>query len=188
MRVSLVLNGSTVTADADPHVLLVDWLRANGLTGVRVGCETSTCGACTVLLDGSAVKSCTLLTVQMNDASVTTIEGVATGGVVSPVQEAFMAEHGLQCGFCTPGFIMSATALLATDPEPSDEEIEVALEGNLCRCTGYINIMRAVRRAASVMRGETPEPVAGRSHERAVVRHVATGAASHEELGDTEVV
>jgi len=186
--VALTLNGSGVSTDVAPPVLLSEWLRGRGLTGVRVGCDTSSCGACTVLVDGAAVKSCTVLAVQAAGTEVTTVEGLACDAGPSPVQEAFMAEHALQCGFCTPGFVMATTALLAADPDPSVEAIEIALEGNLCRCTGYTNIVRAVRYAAKVLTGETPIAEAGRAHEKAVVHHVTSAIPSHEELDDTEVV
>ena len=130
-------------------MLLVHYLRdALGLTGTHVGCDTSQCGACTVLIDGRSAKSCTIFAVQADGSSVTTIEGLATDGKLHPLQEAFWNEHGLQCGFCTPGFIMTAAALLAENPRPSEEEIKRGLEGNLCRCTGYTNIVKAVRWAA----------------------------------------
>ncbi len=146
------VNGQARQADAEPATLLVDFLRGPlALTGTHVGCDTSQCGACTVLLDGVAVKSCTLLAVQAAGRQVTTVEGLAQDGALHPVQEAFIACHGLQCGFCTPGMIMTATCLLKSNPRPSDHEIAFALEGNLCRCTGYVNIVAAVRQAAGVL-------------------------------------
>jgi carbon-monoxide dehydrogenase small subunit len=153
---SLHVNGRPVQADTEHRTLLVDLLRGHlGLTGTHVGCDTSQCGACTVLLDGLAVKACTVLAVQAESRQVTTIEGLATpGGPLHPVQEAFAACHGLQCGFCTPGMVMSACGLLAQNPRPSDDEVADALEGNLCRCTGYVNIVRAVQQAAAQLRGE----------------------------------
>ncbi|MFN7723917.1 MAG: (2Fe-2S)-binding protein [Rubrivivax sp.] len=153
---SLHVNGRPVQADTDPRTLLVDLLRGPlGLTGTHVGCDTSQCGACTVLLDGLAVKACTVLAVQAEGRQVTTIEGLAAPGApLHPVQEAFAACHGLQCGFCTPGMVMSACGLLAQNPRPSDDEVADALEGNLCRCTGYVNIVRAVQVAAAQLRGE----------------------------------
>jgi carbon-monoxide dehydrogenase small subunit len=153
-RIQLQVNGRDLHADADPATLLVDLLRGPfALTGTHVGCDTSQCGACTVLLDGVAVKSCSVLAVQAEGRAVTTVEGLAQDGVLHPVQEAFIACHGLQCGFCTPGMIMSAAGLLKDNPQPSDDEIVQALEGNLCRCTGYVNIVAAVRQAANVMNG-----------------------------------
>ncbi len=153
---SLHVNGRPVQADTEHRALLVDLLRGTlGLTGTHVGCDTSQCGACTVLLDGLAVKACTVLAVQAAGRQVTTIEGLsAPGAPLHPVQEAFAACHGLQCGFCTPGMVMSACGLLAQNPRPSDDEVADALEGNLCRCTGYVNIVRAVQVAAVQLRGE----------------------------------
>jgi len=152
-RVTLTVNGAKRTDDVAPRLLLVQYLREVAeLTGTHVGCETSVCGACTVLVNGRAVKSCTQLAVQCDGASVTTIEGLATDGKLHPLQEAFWAEHGLQCGFCTPGMILSAHALLEQDKDPSEATIRHALEGNLCRCTGYHNIVRSVQSAARAMR------------------------------------
>ena len=146
------LNGRDCQAEAEPQTLLVELLRGPlALTGTHVGCDTSQCGCCTVLLDGAAVKSCTVLAVQVQGRSVTTVEGLARDGQLHPVQEAFIDCHGLQCGFCTPGMIMSATALLNANPRPSEAEVLDALEGNLCRCTGYVNIVAAVQRAAEKM-------------------------------------
>jgi carbon-monoxide dehydrogenase small subunit len=151
----LTVNGEPVQTTVDPATLLVDLLRGPlALTGTHVGCDTSQCGACTVLLDGLAVKSCSVLALQAEGRSVTTVEGLAPAGAeLHPVQEAFVACHGLQCGFCTPGMIMSACGLLARNAQPSDAEIVHALEGNLCRCTGYVNIVAAVRQASLVMQG-----------------------------------
>jgi len=155
VRIQLTVNGSLVHADADPATLLVDLLRGPlGLTGTHVGCDTSQCGACTVLLDGLAVKSCSVLAHQAAGCNVTTIEGLALGHHLHPVQEAFIACHGLQCGFCTPGMVMTAACLLKSNPKPTDDEVAHALEGNLCRCTGYVNIVAAVQQAAKTMRGE----------------------------------
>jgi carbon-monoxide dehydrogenase small subunit len=152
--IQLHVNGQAVQADAEPATLLVDLLRGPlGLTGTHVGCDTSQCGACTVLLDGQAVKSCTVLAVQAAGRRVTTVEGLAQpGGALHPVQDAFIACHGLQCGFCTPGMMMTATCLLQNNPNPSDDEVAHALEGNLCRCTGYVNIVAAVQVAAKTLR------------------------------------
>jgi len=150
-QVSITVNGAEHVLELEPRELLVYVLRERlGLTGTNVGCDTSSCGACTVLLDGESVKSCTLLGVQVDGHEVTTIEGLATNGTMHPVQEAFHEQHGLQCGYCTPGFIMATVSLLDETPNPSEEEIRHALEGNLCRCTGYQNIVRAVQAAAGV--------------------------------------
>ena len=150
------VNGRAVTAEVEPHTLLVDWLRvAQGLTGTHVGCDTSQCGACTVLVDGDAVKSCSMLAVQATGRQITTVEGLARpGGALHPIQEAFIACHGLQCGFCTPGMMMTTACLLAKTPQPSDAQIADALEGNLCRCTGYVNIVAAVKQAAGTLAAE----------------------------------
>jgi carbon-monoxide dehydrogenase small subunit len=147
--IKLTVNGVEHTATVEPRTLLVYFLRDElGLTGTHVGCDTSQCGACTIHLNGRAVKSCTILAVQANGADITTIEGLAHAGTLHPVQEGFREKHGAQCGYCTPGMIMSAAALLQTHPQPTDEEIKQALEGNLCRCTGYVNIVEAIRWAA----------------------------------------
>jgi carbon-monoxide dehydrogenase small subunit len=149
VRVQATVNGERHEADVEPRLLLVHWLRDGlGLTGTHVGCDTTNCGACTVHLNGEAVKSCTVLAVQADGAEVATIEGLANGDGLHPLQEAFWEHHGLQCGYCTPGMIMAAVDLLRRNPNPSDEEIRHGLEGNLCRCTGYENIVRAVRSAA----------------------------------------
>ncbi len=149
----LTVNHKPIEVEVEPHALLVDVLRGPlALTGTHVGCDTAQCGACTVLVDGRAVKSCSLLALQAQGASITTVEGLARGdGALHPVQEAFIACHGLQCGFCTPGMMMSAVALLADNPQPSEAEITDALEGNLCRCTGYVNIVAAVQQAATAL-------------------------------------
>jgi aerobic carbon-monoxide dehydrogenase small subunit len=155
--ISVTVNGKTYKNDVEPRTLLVHYLRDTlGLTGTHVGCDTSQCGACTVMMDGASVKSCTVLAVQSDGAQITTIEGLAQGSNLHPVQEGFWEKHGLQCGFCTPGMIMSACDLLQRNNNPSEAEIRHALEGNLCRCTGYHNIVRAVQYAAAKMRGETP--------------------------------
>jgi carbon-monoxide dehydrogenase small subunit len=149
VHVEATVNGERREADVEARLLLVYWLRDHlGLTGTHVGCDTSNCGACTVHMNGDAVKSCTVLTAQADGAEITTIEGLAPDGDLHPVQAAFMDKHGLQCGFCTPGMIMAAADLLSRNPNPSDEEIRVGLEGNLCRCTGYHNIVEAVKSAA----------------------------------------
>ncbi len=149
-RIAMTVNGLRREAEVEPRDLLVYFLREGlGLTGTNVGCDTSQCGACTVLLDGESVKSCTLLAVQADGREVTTIEGLADNGTLHPVQQAFHEQHGLQCGYCTPGMVMAAVSLLEENPDPSEEEIRLALEGNLCRCTGYVNIVKAVREAAT---------------------------------------
>jgi len=153
--ISVTVNGTGWTGEVEPRTLLVYFLRDTlGLTGTHVGCDTSSCGACTVLLNGQSVKSCTLLAVQANGSAVTTIEGIGTPEKLHPVQEAFWEEHGLQCGYCTPGMIVSACDLLQRNPDPTETEIREALAGNLCRCTGYQNIVRAVQRAAAAMRDQ----------------------------------
>jgi aerobic carbon-monoxide dehydrogenase small subunit len=153
MRVNLTINGQRRADEVEPRMLLVHYLREVAqLTGTHVGCETSMCGACTVHLNGEAVKSCTVFAVQAEGAEITTIEGLAKDGHLHPMQEGFWEEHGLQCGYCTPGMIMSATHLLKHNPSPTDDEIRVALEGNLCRCTGYQHIIKAVQHAANKMR------------------------------------
>ena len=152
MRVSITVNGDDHALELEPRELLVYVLRERlGLTGTNVGCDTSSCGACTVLIDGESVKSCTVLGVQADGHEITTIEGLATNGSLHPVQEAFHQEHALQCGYCTPGFVMATVALLRETPHPTEEEIRNSLEGNLCRCTGYHNIVRAVQTAAGAV-------------------------------------
>ncbi|MCP3958045.1 MAG: (2Fe-2S)-binding protein [bacterium] len=148
-QVRIEVNGTTHDRDVEPRLLLVHFLREElGLTGTNVGCETSLCGACTVLVDGKSVKSCTQLAVQADGSKVTTIEGLAGSGDLHPLQAAFHEEHGLQCGYCTPGMILAAVDLLENNPSPSDGEIREGLKGNICRCTGYHNIVKAVRRAS----------------------------------------
>ena len=150
MEVSMTVNGTTYTNDVVPRTLLVHYLRENlRLTGTHVGCDTSSCGACTIIVNGETVKSCTLLAVQSEGAEIKTIEGMATNGQLHPIQESFREKHGLQCGFCTPGMIMSSWQLLERNPNPSEDEIRHALEGNFCRCTGYHNIVTAVQDAAT---------------------------------------
>jgi carbon-monoxide dehydrogenase small subunit len=159
-QISLTVNGARRDIDVEPRRLLVQVLREDlGLTGTHVGCDTSQCGACTVHVDGKAVKSCTMLAVQADGAAVTTIEGMGAAGALHPLQTAFWEQHGLQCGFCTPGMIMTAADLLARNPDPSDHEIREAIEGNICRCTGYHNIVAAVRAAAKAMREGAAAPV-----------------------------
>jgi carbon-monoxide dehydrogenase small subunit len=153
--ISVMVNGVKHEAGVEPRTLLVYFLRENlGLTGTHVGCDTSQCGACTIHLNGRAVKSCTLLAVQANGAEITTIEGLARGGALHPVQEGFREKHGLQCGYCTPGMIMTAAYLLQTNPNPTEDQIKHGLEGNLCRCTGYVNIVESIKWAAERMRGQ----------------------------------
>ena len=151
-RVAVTINGTKHEHEVEPRMLLVQYIRdVAGLTGTHVGCDTSNCGACTVELDGHSVKSCTVFAVQADGAQVTTIEGLANGSTLHPLQKAFWDEHGLQCGFCTPGMIMAAKQLLERNPNPTEQEIRLGLEGNLCRCTGYHNIVKSIQAAARVM-------------------------------------
>jgi carbon-monoxide dehydrogenase small subunit len=153
-KVATTINGRRHEDEVEPRLLLVHYIRdVAGLTGTHVGCDTSQCGACTILVDGKAVKSCTMFAVQAEGKSLTTIEGMAKDGELHPLQQAFWDEHGLQCGFCTPGMIMAAAYLLAENPSPTDDDIRKGLEGNLCRCTGYVNIIKSVRSAAATMGG-----------------------------------
>ncbi|CAN5425607.1 MAG: (2Fe-2S)-binding protein [Acidimicrobiia bacterium] len=159
MQVSMSVNGRAVTGDVEPRTLLVHFLRETlGLTGTHVGCDTGYCGACTVHVNGVSTKACTMLTVQADGTEVTTIEGLASNGELHPVQEGFWERHGLQCGFCTPGMIMQSVYLLAQDDNPDEDTIRHGLDGNLCRCTGYHNIVKAVQYAGARMRGEEPAP------------------------------
>jgi aerobic carbon-monoxide dehydrogenase small subunit len=168
VRVSMTVNGRERTADIEPRLLLVHFLREKlGLTGTHVGCDTSNCGACTCHVDGEAVKSCTVLAVQADGAAVTTIEGMGQVGDLHPLQEAFWQHHGLQCGYCTPGMIMAAADLIQRTPNPSEEDVREALAGNLCRCTGYHNIVKAVRAAAAEMAGTEARPTPTREEEPA---------------------
>src|SRR5512135_1325786 len=153
-HVTVTVNGETREADVEPRLLLVHLLRDNfGLTGTHVGCDTSHCGACTILVDGTSMKSCSMLAVQADGRSITTIEGIATDGKLHPLQQAFWDNHGLQCGFCTPGMIMEASWLLVQNPDPSEQEIREGISGNLCRCTGYVNIVKAIQQAAAELQG-----------------------------------
>ena len=153
-NVSVTVNGVARQADVEPRTLLVYFLRETlGLTGTNVGCDTTSCGSCTVLVDGESVKSCNLLAVQVDGREVTTIEGMATDGQLDPIQEAFHRNHGLQCGYCTPGMIMAAASYLKENPNPTDEQVRESLEGNLCRCTGYHNIVKSILDAAGQMSG-----------------------------------
>jgi aerobic carbon-monoxide dehydrogenase small subunit len=155
-KISVTVNGSTQQSEVEPRLLLVHYLRdVLGLTGTHIGCETSLCGACTVMVDGQAVKSCTVLAAQADGSNVTTIEGLAQEGNLHPVQQAFWEHHGLQCGFCTPGMIMAATQLLQRNPDPTEEEIRHGIEGNICRCTGYQHIVQAVQCAAKKMKSKS---------------------------------
>ena len=153
VRIAATVNGQRHESEVEARTLLIHWLRDNlGLTGSHIGCDTTNCGACTVHLDGDAVKSCTVLAAQADGAEITTIEGLASDGGLHPLQEAFWEKHGLQCGYCTPGMIMAAADLLQRNPNPSEEEIRQGLEGNLCRCTGYHNIVKAVLAAAEMQK------------------------------------
>ena len=161
--VTLTVNGQPYTAQIEPRLLLVHFIReVANLTGTHIGCDTTSCGACTVLVNGVPAKSCTLFAVQVEGAEIRTVEGLEQGGALSPVQQGFFEEHGLQCGFCTPGMMMTATALLAHNPNPTEQEIRQAISGNLCRCTGYVNIVKAIQFAAKHMQEAqaVPEPVA----------------------------
>jgi len=168
VRVSVTVNGQQQSANVEPRLLLVHFLRDTlGLTGTHVGCDTSNCGACTVHVDGEAVKSCTVLAVQADGAEVTTIEGMGRDGDLHALQEAFWAHHGLQCGYCTPGMIMAAADLLERNPDPTEHDVREALAGNLCRCTGYHNIVKSVLGAADAMRGAEARPEIVREEEPA---------------------
>jgi carbon-monoxide dehydrogenase small subunit len=150
VEITVTVNGTSYTHDVEPRLLLVDFVRRTvELTGTHVGCDTTSCGACTVLLDGTPVKACTLLAVQADGGAITTVEGLSTNGAPHPMQAAFKEEHGLQCGFCTPGMMLVGAALLEENPDPSDDDVRWAISGNICRCTGYMNIVKAIRAAAS---------------------------------------
>ncbi|MGH7389969.1 MAG: (2Fe-2S)-binding protein [Candidatus Rokuibacteriota bacterium] len=154
MKVTVTINGERREADVEPRLLLVHLIReVLGLTGTHIGCDTTHCGACTVVLDGRPVKSCTVFAVQADGKAIATVEGLEQDGALHPLQEAFMAEHGLQCGFCTPGMLMTGVAFLKKNPAPSEADIRWAISGNLCRCTGYVNIVKAYRAAAAKMQG-----------------------------------
>ena len=153
--VNIEINGSNITREVDSRMLLIHFIREElQMTGTHIGCDTSNCGACTVLMDGRSIKSCTLFTIQANEKSLTTIEGLESGGKLHPLQEGFHEEHGLQCGFCTPGMIMRAVEILEKNPNPTEEEIRWGISGNLCRCTGYVNIVKSVQYAAEKMQKE----------------------------------
>jgi len=155
VEISVTVNGVTHTHDVEPRTLLVQYIREHvGLTGTNIGCDTSSCGACSLHLNGEAVKSCTVLAVQADGCEVRTIEGMAAAdGTLHPMQQAFMDNHGLQCGYCTPGMVMAASSLLQENPNPTEDEVRIGLEGNLCRCTGYHNIVKSVQEAARIMGG-----------------------------------
>jgi aerobic carbon-monoxide dehydrogenase small subunit len=159
MKVSMRVNGKERSGDVEPRVLLVDFLRSNlVLTGTHIGCDTSSCGACTVLLDGDPVKSCTLLAVQVDGKEIKTIEGIAQGGALAPIQVGFHEEHGLQCGFCTPGMMLIGEELISRIPDPTEEQIRWAISGNICRCTGYGNIVKAIQHAAKLTSAAAKAP------------------------------
>jgi carbon-monoxide dehydrogenase small subunit len=161
MKVSMSVNGKEHSGDVEPRVLLVDFIRTNlGLTGTHIGCDTSSCGACTVLLDGEPVKSCTLLAVQVDGKEIKTIEGIAGTGALAPIQVGFHEEHGLQCGFCTPGMMLIGEDLIGRIPNPTDEQIRWAISGNICRCTGYMNIVKAIQHAAKLTSAAAQAPAA----------------------------
>ena len=165
LPVKTTINGQTYSHEVEPRLLLVHYIRETvGLTGTHVGCDTSQCGACTILMNGQAVKACTLFAVQADGAKMTTIEGLAKNGELHPIQQGFWEKHGLQCGFCTPGMIMVAADLLARNAQPSDDEIRHALDGNICRCTGYHNIVAAIREAAVTMRAGATAPKPANAH------------------------
>jgi carbon-monoxide dehydrogenase small subunit len=156
-RITFTINGARKAAEVEPRLLLSHLIRRGvGLTGTHMGCDTTNCGACTVLVDGKPVKSCTMLAVQVDGREITTVEGLATASELHPLQEGFRHEHGLQCGFCTPGMMLAAKALLDDNPDPTEEDVRWALSGNLCRCTGYQNIVKSVLWAAAKLRGESP--------------------------------
>ncbi len=159
--ITVTVNGEKRGAEVEPRLLLVHFLREKlRLTGTHIGCDTTHCGACTVLVDGTPVKSCTMLAVQADGEEVTTVEALAAGGTLHPIQAAFKQEHGLQCGFCTPGMMLTSVALLKDTPDPTDDEIRWALSGNICRCTGYMNIVKAVKSAAATMKASAAVPEA----------------------------
>ena len=169
-KITVTVNGQAHTAEVESRLLLVHFIRENlRLTGTHIGCDTSHCGACTVLLDGRPVKSCTLFAVQATDRTVRTVEGLEQNGQLHPIQTGFKEEHGLQCGYCTPGMMMTATALLEGNTSPSEGEIRSAISGNLCRCTGYVNIVKAIQHAAAEMRGAAAVPSSAANEAQATV-------------------
>lgn len=154
MQITVTINGTAVTRDVEPRKLLVDFIRTDAaLTGTHIGCDTTSCGACTVMVDGRPVKSCTMFAVQADGSEVRTVEGLKQNGALHPLQAAFKDNHGLQCGFCTPGMLMVGSALLAENPTPTDDEVRWAISGNLCRCTGYMNIVKAIQAAGAEIAG-----------------------------------
>jgi len=152
MQIKVTINGTERTDDVEPRQLLVDYVRGTGNTGTHIGCDTTSCGACTILVDGTPMKSCTMFAVQANGASLTTVEGLKQNGQLHPVQVAFKEKHGLQCGFCTPGMMLTGAALLELNSDPSEDDVRWAISGNICRCTGYVNIVKAVQRAGELIR------------------------------------
>jgi carbon-monoxide dehydrogenase small subunit len=152
MQINLTINGAEHTSDVEPRHLLVDYIRGTGNTGTHIGCDTTSCGACTVLVDGTPMKTCTMFAVQANGASITTVEGLKQNGTLHPIQVAFKEKHGLQCGFCTPGMMLTSAALLEENSDPSEDDVRWAISGNLCRCTGYVNIVKAVQHAGELIR------------------------------------
>jgi aerobic carbon-monoxide dehydrogenase small subunit len=170
-HVTVTVNGTAMEADVEPRLLLVHLLRDNFvLTGTHIGCDTSNCGACTVLVDGESAKSCTMLAVQADRRAVSTVEGLANGATLHPLQQAFWDQHGLQCGFCTPGMLMQASWLLAQNDDPNEQEIREGIAGNLCRCTGYVNIVKSIQQAAGVMRAAADQPSSDTPAEAAAAR------------------
>lgn len=158
-HVTMTINGQSYEADIEPRLLLVHFIReVANLTGTHIGCDTTSCGACTVLVNGTPAKSCTIFAVQVDGAEISTVEGLEQGGKLHPIQEGFFEEHGLQCGFCTPGMMMTSVAFLKVNPNPTDDEIRRAISGNLCRCTGYVNIVKSIQYAAKKMREEQAAP------------------------------
>jgi aerobic carbon-monoxide dehydrogenase small subunit len=159
-HIHVTINGTVYEGDVDSRMLLVHWIRDGlQLTGTHIGCDTTACGACTILVDGKATKSCTMFAVQANERQIMTVEGLEQGGKLHPLQEGFHEKHALQCGFCTPGMLMTAAALLKSNPNPSEHEIRVGISGNLCRCTGYVNIVKAIQYAAEKMQASEQVPV-----------------------------
>lgn len=152
MQINLTINGTEHSDDVEPRQLLVDYIRGTGNTGTHIGCDTTSCGACTVLVDGTPMKTCTMFAVQANGRSLTTVEGLKHNGTLHPIQVAFKEKHGLQCGFCTPGMMLTGAALLEENPDPSEDDVRWAISGNICRCTGYVNIVKAVQHAGELIR------------------------------------
>ncbi|MEE9228956.1 MAG: (2Fe-2S)-binding protein [Acidimicrobiia bacterium] len=157
MEITTTINGAETTADVEPRKLLVDFIRGLGMTGTHIGCDTTNCGSCTVLVDGTPMKSCTMFAVQANGSNLQTVEGLKTNGNLHPVQTAFKEKHGLQCGFCTPGMMLTSAALLEDNPEPTEDDVRWAISGQICRCTGYVNIVKAVQYAGELIREASNE-------------------------------